>query len=130
MSVTLDCEDYNSAIKCLADAHGAKLAEVEAFLSSLDLEGHYRTKGVTVRGDEYLAGLFQTQFGGPIHVWDKICWFHLTRVPGTDFAEGILPLGLALERIWATVISIQDDSRKKAILATLETRAFPTTNTT
>jgi len=126
LSATLDCENYDSSIKCLADAYAAKISDVEALLSALDLEEEYRTRKIPVPSDEYLAGLFQSRFGRPVHVWDNIYWFHLTRVPAnTDFAEGILPLRLALEKIWTALISVQDDARKRAILERLRDRGVP-----
>jgi hypothetical protein len=126
LSATLDCENYDSSIKCLADAYAAKISDVEIFLSALDLEKEYRTRNSSVPADEYLAGLFESQFGRPVHVWDNICWFHLTRVSAsTDFAEGILPLRLALEKIWRAVISVQDDARKRAILERLRDTGVP-----
>jgi hypothetical protein len=91
MITTLDCEDYDSAIKSLADTHKAKITDVEVFLSDLDLEEHYRN--VSVRGDEYLTGLFQSQSGRPIYIWNAVFWFHLTRVPAaTDLLMGFCPL--------------------------------------
>ena len=126
LPATLDCENYDSSIKCLADAYAAKISDVEVFLSALDLEKEYRTRKISVPSDEYLAGLFQSRFGRPVHVWNTICWFHLTRVPAnTDFAEGILPLRLALEKIWRALISVQDDARKKAILESLRDKGVP-----
>jgi hypothetical protein len=125
-TATLDCENFHSSIKCLADAHAATISDVEAFLYALDLDERYQASNISAPGVEYLASLFQSHFGHPIHTWDNICWFHLTRVPAnTDFAEGILPLRLALDAIWRTVISVQDDSRKRAILESLRDTGVP-----
>jgi hypothetical protein len=126
LSATLDCESYRSSIKCLADAYAANISDVESFLSALDIEEEYRTRDVSVLGDAYLVDRFQSQFGKPVHAWSSVCWFHLTRVPAnSDFAEGILPLRMALEKIWTTVISVLDDARKKAVLERLRKTGVP-----
>jgi len=122
----LDCETYQSSIQCLAECYAAKVSDVESYLSALDLEEQYRRKKISVRGDEYLAELFLSTFGKPAKRWDTVCWFHLTRVPAsTDFAEGILPLRLALEKIWTTVLSAADRPRKRAILERLRDMGVP-----
>ncbi len=126
LAATLDCEYYSSSITCLADAYAANISDVEAFLSALDIEEEYRTRDVSVLGDSYLVERFQSQFGKPVQVWSSICWFHLTRVPAnSDFAEGILPLGLALEKIWKTLISEQIDVCKRGILGKLQKTGVP-----
>jgi hypothetical protein len=100
--------------------YGADASDVARFLLGLDLDEEYQTKKISKLGDEYLAELFRSKFGGELHRWDNVCWFHLTRVPAnTDFAEGILPLHLALEKVWGTLISILSDARRRANLEKL-----------
>lgn len=42
---------------------------------------------------------------------DRVFWFHLTRVPpSANFSEGILPMNLALPRIWDTVEGVVEDT--------------------
>lgn len=83
-------------------------------------------KNIPIRGDQYLIDLFQSQFGQPVHQWNSVCWFHLTRVPTTtNFAEGILPLQDALTKIWRTVISAQSQNQKKRVLKRLRDQGVP-----
>ena len=126
LASVLDCETYESSIWCLADTYAISVPDVEAFLSALDIEEEYRTKNISVRGDEYLAKRCQAEFGEPVRSWGRVCWFHLTRVPlNTNFDEGILPLGLALDKVWAAVISAQDDAGTKARLQKMRNTGVP-----
>lgn len=45
--------------------------------------------------------------------------------PNSDFTEGILPLDLALDKIWKVMIAAVGDSAKKANLATLREVGVP-----
>lgn len=122
----LDCESYNSAMKSLSHVHGANTADVTRFLFGVDLDEEYRTQTIGKPANKYLAELFRSKFGSARHKWDGVCWFQLTRVPpNTDFAEGILPLHLALGKIWGTVVSKPKDGRKRANLQKTGIQAFP-----
>lgn len=113
----LDCETYHSSIRCLADLYAIDVYDAEAFFSALDIDEEYRRKDVSMRGDEFLARRFQAQFGDPDSTWERVRWFHVTRVPpDTTFDEGILPLGPALDKVWDAVIAAQDDAGTKAKL--------------
>lgn len=122
----LDCETYESSIRCLADAYDVSVSDAEAFLSALDIEEEYGRKKISMLGDEYLAKRFQGEFGDPKHAWNVVYWFHLTRVPSnTNFEEGILPLGLALDKVWDAVISAQDDAGTKVRLERMRKAGVP-----
>jgi hypothetical protein len=69
--------------------------------------------------------LFENRFGSAEREWDSVYWFHLTRVPaGTDFSDGILPLHLALDRIWTGMMAIVD-AEKRANLQSLRELGVP-----
>lgn len=122
----LDCESHESSMESIADAYNLSTADLTTFLSSVDLDEEYQTKEILTTADKYLLELFHSRFGPPTHVWDSICWFHLTRVPtNTDFAEGILPLHSVLDKIWAGVIATTDDPVKKANLEKLRQMGVP-----
>lgn len=119
----LDCECYESALKSISDAHGLGTSEVTRFLLGVDLDKAGR---MDESYDKYLERLFRERFGPPIRPWDAVCWFHLTRVPPiTDFAEGILPLNLALNRIWDTVIGIPKETQTRTNLKRLRAMGVP-----
>lgn len=122
----LDCQNYESSIESLARAYGTKVSKLERFLSALDLEREYELRSISVTEDYYLVDQFRAKFGEPSHAWDRICWFHLTRVPeGTDFSEGLLPLRLSLEKAWKTVEAAQSEKRRRAILRRLRRVGVP-----
>lgn len=113
-------------MRSIADAYGANTADLTAFLSSVDLEGEYERKKILTTGDEYLLELFHSRFGRSAHLWDSVCWFHFTRVSlNSDFAEGILPLHLALDKIWRAMIAAVRDSAKKSNLERLREVGVP-----
>lgn len=102
------------------------MPDVEHFLSALDLDAEYEKRNQPVPGDEYLTELFQRRFGKSIQNWNSVYWFHLTKVPAdVDFTEGILPLRLSLPKLWKTLISLQYDPRKRAILEKLRDTRVP-----
>jgi hypothetical protein len=57
---------------------------------------------------------------------DTVAWFHLTRtVPGSKFAEGILPLGVRLDASWRMLIAIPGDTSRSQNLSTLQKLGLP-----
>jgi hypothetical protein len=122
----LDCESYESALKSISDAHDLNVTDVVDFLERFDVDKEYETKKIQEACDRHLATMFRSHFGLQVRPWEAVCWFHLTRVPpGTDFAEGILPLHLALDKIWQTVIAISSKAQTKANLERLRQTGVP-----
>lgn len=122
----LDCESHESSLKSICDLYGTDVTRVNKFLLKVDLDEEYLREIVLKDSDDHLTDLFEKHFGKPTQVLDRVCWFHLTKVPlGTDFSEGILPLHLALDKIWRTVISIPSDPRKRAHLQKLRKEGVP-----
>jgi hypothetical protein len=123
----LDCESYASARKSLRDAFQISDGALIDFLTNLDVDEIYEACDAAEeprRGA--LVDAVESHFkceAGPI---EKVAWFHLTRtLPTTTFAEGILPLGLVLERIWHILISIPGDKERSANLETLKKIGVP-----
>jgi len=108
----LDCESFETSIESLCVLYGANSAEVHRFLSAV--------------GDDNLLASFEHEFGKATKSLDTVCWFHLSRAPaGTDFSEGILPLHLALDKIWRAIISIPNDPKARANLERLRIDGVP-----
>jgi len=122
----LDCESFESSLKSICDLYEVNVAHVTEFLQAVDLDKEYEKRTASVSSSDLLSDLFQSRFGLPTRAFQQVCWFHLTRVPlGTNFSEGILPLHLALEKIWQTIVSIVPDTRTKENLRTLQTMGVP-----
>jgi len=103
----LDCESYESSIESICDIYRITSDLVIAFLSEIVLEEEYEAAPTSQGIDYFLKSIFDARFGEPVEPLKSVSWFHLTRVPsGTNFSEGILPLHLAKERVWETVIAI------------------------
>jgi len=112
--VILDCESLDSALGSLAWSYEATSNEVVAFLKNVDPE--------TVP----LPELVRSEFGNQKRMWESVYWFHLTRVPpGTDFDEGILPLHLALSKIWDAIIGAVRTPKAKRNLKRLREEGVP-----
>jgi hypothetical protein len=119
-TASLDCESYESSIECLARLYGTKVRRTERFLSYFDLEAEYSNHRSLVSDHRFLAERFESEFGQPALALTSVCWFHLTRIPpNTGFIEGILPLDLALPKIWQAIIAAQADIGKKKRLERL-----------
>jgi hypothetical protein len=75
--------------------------DVVEFLLSIDIEDYFIKYNPNNTGDEIVFILFEEQFGKAKQAIEKIYWFHLTSViEGTDFKEGLLPLGNSLNYVW------------------------------
>jgi hypothetical protein len=119
---TLDCESLESAMQSICTLYGIEKTTLVKFLRSVDLDDEFRRKTIHKDCAGHLHDLFHAEFGSPCHPLESVCWFHLTRISkSADFSEGILPLDLALDKVWTTVISIPRDSRTRAKLEKLRT---------
>jgi hypothetical protein len=99
--------------------YGTNAVRVIDFLKKIDLYEEHEKSNFSGDADDYLKSLFDAAFGLPAHL-EKVCWFHLTRVPKeAKFCEGILPLHLVLDKIWSTIISIPKDPQIKRNLEKL-----------
>lgn len=120
--VILDCENIDTALDSLGGIFNCSSASMRALLSEKKIGEFYEVNWRDLpEFGEYLLATVEKQFGYP-RVLDAIRWFHATRVlPDTTFAEGILPLNVALPRIKAMLVDAVEDSDVKqqleAILA-------------
>ena len=127
MNAILDCESYEQALLSLAAIYGTSDTQIVDFLSSSDLTTELEHRPIP-EDDEIsnLQLIFEEEFGEPKQKVTKVCWFHLTRaLRGSTFSEGILPLVLALEKIWPTLISIVKGPEKKSRLEKFRTGGVP-----
>lgn len=100
----LDCESYDSALRSIRDIYGVSDPVVAEYLQYVGLEEEYERNRISQDCDDHLKSIFEAEFGPPTEPLESVCWFHLTRVPkGTSFREGILPLGMALDKVWQTI---------------------------
>lgn len=117
----LDCETYYSAITSVAAILSVHVQELEIFLQDVDLDYEFITYPIDCDADTYLFRLFEQRFGSQYFSISEVCWFHLSRVfPGTDYSEGILPLGIVLSRIWESLEKVRLSPTQKCNLASLK----------
>lgn len=118
--IVLDCESFESVLRSICELYGTNAARVIDFLQKTHLYEEHEKSNFSGDADDYLRSLFDKAFGLPAHL-EKVCWFHLTRVPKeAKFCEGILPLHLVLDKIWSTVIAIPKDPQIKRNLEKLK----------
>lgn len=101
VAMTLDCDSFERALDSVAVLVGVQPAELVKCLSTFQLDQVPEQEREDHRYDDLLVrhalGMGPDRLPRP----RETMWFHATRVrPGTTFAEGILPLPLALESIW------------------------------
>ncbi|KQY80923.1 hypothetical protein [Pelomonas sp. Root1444] len=98
--VRLDCESRESAFDSLRQLFGCSVERLRAFLSDASVDEEFsRDYQRLPQFDEFVYQRACAALGTP-QVPEELCWFHGTRVPpGTNFADGILPLPLALESL-------------------------------
>jgi len=123
---TLDCESLETSLKSICEIYDAKPTSVIDFLSRINLDLEFQRKMIPKQPEDYLQELFESEFGSPTRSLEKAVWFHLTRVPaGTTFAEGLLPLRLALNQIWTMISSIPSNSRTRQNLEKFRESGIP-----
>jgi len=96
----LDCESRESAFESLRELFGCTAEALRTFVGDASIDEDFaRDYQRLPQFDAYVYQRACLALGTP-QMPDELCWFHGTRVPpGTTFADGILPLPLALETL-------------------------------
>lgn len=103
----LDCETFESALMSLCTIFRVEEEQLREFLTSIDLEQHYRSNHPPRHPGDELLSLFEQEHGQDRERIERVYWFHLTRVPsGASFEDGLLPLGAVLCRIWEMLFTL------------------------
>jgi hypothetical protein len=124
----LDCDSYSSARQSICQIFGVSDGGLVEFLTHLDLDELYESReAADIWTDDALISALETKFQCEAVPFEKVAWFHLTRINKTSaaFAEGILPLSKSLENIWKLLISISGDAERSANLTTLKAARVP-----
>jgi hypothetical protein len=122
----IDCEDLHSTLQCLSDIYAVDQNELTQFFRSIDLELHYRTRNPSLSSEDELQRLLEERVGPPSNPPSRAYWFHLTRVlPGTSFADGILPLDQALPRVWSLLEHLFAGTPQEVRIKTLRQSGVP-----
>ncbi|MBA4389531.1 MAG: hypothetical protein C0399_01155 [Syntrophus sp. (in: bacteria)] len=100
----IDCESPESTANSLSGLFGCSISDLAHQLADVNVERIYEEDNPDCPPDEFLFRRLVSAFGPPEKPEDT-CWFHLTRTfSGNRFSEGILPLGMALDAIWETIL--------------------------
>jgi hypothetical protein len=113
----LDCESLASAQNSLARLFNCSNSKLVRFLEDPSLEATYiENAHILPSFDDYLYQEVASHCGAPA-VPAGVCWFHCTRIrAGTDFSEGILPLGAALPRLKKLFVdAVQEPQSRKLV---------------
>lgn len=123
---TLDCESLETTLKSLSIIYGVEIPLIVNFLNQTDLDYELEYFNVIDSCDRYIQKKFENTYGKPKIKISKVAWFHLTRTSSeSDFSEGILPLNLALDRIWDTLIYLVDSDVEKDRLNYMRLHGVP-----
>lgn len=117
----LDCESAETALQSVSALFRISASEMASFLQTIDLESLYEANWRELpSADEYLFDLVVDKFRAPL-MPKRVAWFHLTRtVRLANFAEGLLPLGEVLPKVWKMMIELAPDQVTKRNLRTMQ----------
>ena len=105
--IVLDCESRESALESVSAIYGIPTNLLDKFLRDFDMDAHYANNAPPRYGDQELRLVFESSLGCTPAPIDRVFWFHLTRArPGSDFANGIQPLSVALDHVWQTIVEV------------------------
>jgi hypothetical protein len=110
----LDCETPESIYASLANIFGTDEGRIQDLLLRFDIDEYIRANPqVKQDSDELLLSVISPSGVPP--TYDATCWFHLTRAwPDTTFEQGILPLGMQIDSIWALLFDLLEGSFSEA----------------
>ncbi|HHT9113606.1 MAG: hypothetical protein HZA47_11515 [Planctomycetes bacterium] len=115
----LDCEPYQSTLRCIADIYGLEDTALENILRAINLDLYYQRYDPPFFGDKAVRKILEGLVGQSKEL-KEVYWFHLTRVfKGTNFLEGIRPLGNALSDIWEKLINMFENTEHSLNLKSL-----------
>jgi hypothetical protein len=113
----LDCESLGSARDSLAKLFNCIGTTLERFLADQALQATYvENFSMLPSFDDYLYKEVVRRFGTPA-MPARVCWFHCTRITaGTNFSEGILPLGAALPRLKELLLDTIQEPKSRELV--------------
>ncbi|UXY16651.1 hypothetical protein N8I74_06425 [Chitiniphilus purpureus] len=109
--IVLDCETFEATLESLARIFQTTPDTLHTLLSAKEIDAHFEIHWRELpEFKEYVYAIVEKHFGSPLPL-DAVCWFHTTRIfPGTNFSEGILPLGAALPALKERLVQAVDDA--------------------
>jgi hypothetical protein len=110
----LDCETPESIYDSLSNIFGADKNRIQDLLLQFDIDQYFRLNPqVKVDSEDLLLSVIAPSVESFTH--DATCWFHLTRAGSvTNFEQGLLPLGVQIDSIWASLFDLLEGSFLKA----------------
>ena len=118
----LDCASRDSTEASLVRAFGCSADALRQFVADPAHGNYYEEHWQRLpEFERWFYGRACESLGLP-QVPVEVCWFHGTRVPeGTTFSEGIVPLGLWLPRLRASVLAtLADEGAKREVSAAFD----------
>lgn len=109
MNNIFDCEDQETTLISVANLYEVKSKNISDFLRNVELEKYYESHNLrSEMSMSYTLNLLvDKEFNNIKKLPDLVYWFHFTSAtPNEKFQEGILPLGKALNKIWASFLDI------------------------
>jgi hypothetical protein len=121
MQKLIDCENQVSAVDSICGLFRCSPDDLRSELWQIDIDTIYGEVWPDCAPDEFLYRRLVSIFGLPDHP-NGICWFHLTRtLSGNDFHDGILPLGMAIEKIWDMILRVFESTQYYSRLLSMKT---------
>lgn len=125
MGFNLDCETRESTIATLCEGFNCDESTLSSTLLGLDLEDIYDNQRPDEAVEDYLYNYVVNNINDH-KALESTYFSHFTRViEGTDFNEGILPLGLLEDRLWELLLSLPYDDATLENLKSLQKDGVP-----
>lgn len=122
----LDCENAQTTLSSIGKIYGVDTRAVTKFFDRFDIDEYFAKNSPDGDGAQETKRLLEISLGQPKPEITRTYWFHLTRVPpGTQFEDGIFPLGKALPRVWEALHDIFEDTRHSQRLKAMELGGVP-----
>lgn len=119
----LDCESFDSTVASIASLYGITAENVVATLRGIKPPEEFHD---WQKWPREVCATFEKEVRSQPQAPTKVYWFHLTRTKrGRTFAEGILPLDVALDVVWDTIIEIFSASSHAENLKVLRAEGVP-----
>jgi len=107
----LDCETRETTYTSLVNILGVDRCCIDKAFEEFDIDKYYENNPYpSIEPDELVFGRVSSK-PPSAYAFDRVCWFHLTRVPksNTFLTKGILSLNRAIDSIWGFLYSLIDN---------------------
>lgn len=125
MDFVIDCESRQIALETISAGFNCSTTTLKDTLLDFDIEKVIEEQITSYDPLTLLYNEVVKRIGPPRKI-DGVMWFHCTRTfVDSDFSDGILPLELALPKIWKLLIDLAPTKYDKVQLKSMQETGVP-----